>query len=75
MHCCGNTEWSILIDAGVDILNFDAFDYGDTILLYPDALKAYLKAGKALAFGVVPTNSAKIHGQTPTRLPRSLANW
>ena len=68
VHCCGNTEWSILIDAGVDILNFDAFDYGDTILLYPDALKAYLKAGKVLAFGIVPTNSAKIHGQTADSL-------
>jgi hypothetical protein len=68
VHCCGNTEWPILIDAGVDILNFDAFDYGDTILLYPDAFKAYLKAGKALAFGIVPTNSAKIHAQTADSL-------
>jgi len=68
VHCCGNTEWPILIDAGVDILNFDAFDYGDTILLYPDAFKAYLKGGKALAFGIVPTNSAKIHAQTADSL-------
>jgi hypothetical protein len=22
-HCCGNTEWPILIDAGVDIISFD----------------------------------------------------
>jgi hypothetical protein len=64
VHCCGNTEWSILIDAGVDIVNFDAFDYGDTILLYPEAMKGYLLAGKALAFGIVPTNSAKIHAAT-----------
>ena len=64
VHCCGNTEWSILIDAGVDILNFDAFDYGDTILLYPEAMKSYLQAGKALAFGIVPTNSAKIKACT-----------
>jgi len=64
VHCCGNTEWSILIDAGVDIVNFDAFDYGETILLYPDAMRDFLKAGKALAFGIVPTNSAKIHAET-----------
>jgi hypothetical protein len=24
IHCCGNTEWSIPIDAGADIVNFDA---------------------------------------------------
>ena len=60
VHCCGNTEWSILIDAGVDIVNFDAFDFGDTIALYPAAVKAYLEAGRCLAWGIVPTNSAKI---------------
>jgi hypothetical protein len=64
VHCCGNTEWSIPIDAGVDIVNFDAFDYGETIALYPDAVKRHLGAGKALAWGVVPTNSAKVQAQT-----------
>lgn len=64
VHCCGNTEWSILIDAGVDLVNFDAFDFGDTIALYPQAMKTHLEAGKGLAWGVVPTNSAKIQGQT-----------
>lgn len=64
IHCCGNTEWSILIDAGVDIVNFDAFDFGDTIALYPDAVKKHLEAGKYLAWGVVPTNSEKIQAQT-----------
>jgi hypothetical protein len=64
VHCCGNTEWTILMDAGVDIVNFDAFDFGDTIALYPQAVKAHLEAGKALAWGIVPTNSEKIRSQT-----------
>jgi methionine synthase II (cobalamin-independent) len=68
VHCCGNTEWSILIDAGADIVNFDAFDYGETIALYPEAVKRHLLAGKALAWGVVPTNSAKIKVQTAETL-------
>ncbi len=68
VHCCGNTEWPILIDAGVDIVNFDAFDYGDTIALYPEAVKNHLLAGGALAWGIVPTNSAKIRAQTPESL-------
>ena len=58
VHCCGNTEWSILIDAGVDIVSFDAFTYGETIALYPDYVKALLEGGGALAWGVVPTSAS-----------------
>jgi hypothetical protein len=63
IHCCGNTEWSILIDAGVDIINIDAFEYGETIAIYSDSVKKHLEKGGVLAWGVVPT-SEKIKGQT-----------
>lgn len=58
IHCCGNTEWSILVDAGVDMVNFDAFEYGDTIAMYPDAVKTHLERGGMLAWGIVPTSKA-----------------
>ena len=56
VHCCGNTEWPILADAGVDIINFDAFSYGETIALYPAPIKRHLEKGGYLAWGVVPTS-------------------
>ncbi len=58
IHCCGNTEWSILIDAGIDIINFDAFGYGETIAMYPEHVKKHLENGGMLAWGIVPTSSA-----------------
>jgi hypothetical protein len=58
VHCCGNTEWSILVDAGVDIINFDAYGYGETVAMYPDAIRKHLKRGGLLAYGVVPTSKA-----------------
>jgi hypothetical protein len=58
IHCCGNTEWSILMDAGVDIVNFDAFTYGETIAMYAAGIKAHLERGGCLAWGVVPTSTA-----------------
>ena len=58
IHCCGNTEWSILIDAGVDLVNFDAFEFGDTIAIYADSVKPFLENGGILAWGVVPTSTA-----------------
>jgi hypothetical protein len=71
VHCCGNTEWSILIDAGVDIVNFDAFEYGQTIAMYPEHVKRHIEAGGALAWGVVPTSTA-VRQQTVDSL---LARW
>jgi metal-sulfur cluster biosynthetic enzyme len=67
IHCCGNTEWSILIDAGVDILNFDAFGFGETIAMYAASVKTHLQRGGAIAWGVVPTSPA-IREQTPETL-------
>lgn len=58
IHCCGNTEWSILIDAGVDLVNFDAFEFGETIAMYTDHVKTHLERGGVLAWGVVPTSPA-----------------
>ena len=71
IHCCGNTEWSILIDAGVDIVNFDAFGYGETIAMYASSVKAHLQKGGMLAWGVVPT-SVEIRKQTAESLEKQL---
>ncbi len=71
VHCCGNTEWSILIDAGVDIVNFDAFGFGETIAMYADSVKVHLERGGILAWGVVPTSTA-IREQTVDTLAAKL---
>lgn len=55
IHCCGNTDWSMLIEAGPDIVNFDAFDYMDYFLLYPDEITRFLQGGGVIAWGIVPT--------------------
>ncbi len=57
IHCCGNTEWSILMDAGVDMVNFDAFEFGETIAMYPEDVKKHIARGGTLAWGVVPTST------------------
>ncbi len=54
-HCCGNTDWSLLIEAGVDILNFDAYLYRDSVGLYAESVNAFLARGGYLAWGIVPS--------------------
>ena len=55
IHCCGNTDWSMIIEAGPDIINFDAFGYMDAFLLYPDEIQQFFHGGGSIAWGIVPT--------------------
>lgn len=71
IHCCGNTEWAIPIDSGADIVNFDAFEFAETIAMYPDAVKSLFARGGWLAWGVVPTSVA-IREQSVEDLERKL---
>jgi len=56
-HCCGNTEWSLMVEAGVDIINFDAFEYREAFALYADSLSHFFERGGYLAWGIVPSQS------------------
>jgi methionine synthase II (cobalamin-independent) len=55
IHCCGNTDWSMIFNTRVDIVNFDAYGYMDRVLLYPGDIKKFYARGGALAWGIVPT--------------------
>ena len=59
-HCCGNTDWSVLLSTRLDVLSFDAFDYLETLSLYAKDLNAFLERGGILAWGIVPTTEAII---------------
>ena len=56
LHCCGNTDWSLVLETDVDVVNFDAHDYFQGLSLYPAALAAFLERGKVLSWGIVPTS-------------------
>ena len=57
VHCCGNTDWSLLMATSVDILNFDAHEYAANLALYPDEIAAFLARGGMLAWGITPKTS------------------
>lgn len=55
IHCCGNTDWSILLDTKVDIISFDSYDYAQSLALYADQVKGFMERGGLLAWGAVPS--------------------
>jgi methionine synthase II (cobalamin-independent) len=56
VHCCGNTDWTILMETGADILSFDAYGYFQSMAIYPEALNAFIRRGGSLAWGIIPTS-------------------
>ncbi|MGD9201107.1 MAG: hypothetical protein PVI26_06065 [Chitinispirillia bacterium] len=57
IHCCGNMDWSLLTQTSIDIIAFDAYEFGDKIALYPEAINKFLDRGGVLAWGIVPTGN------------------
>jgi len=55
VHCCGNTDWSLLLESRADIINFDAWGFLERLALYPEALQGFLSRKGVLAWGIVPT--------------------
>jgi hypothetical protein len=51
----------------VDVLNFDAYGYGYTLALYPDAVRAFLDRGGIIAWGIVPSSDHILY-ETPESL-------
>jgi len=71
IHCCANTDWSVLLATQADILSFDAFTCLEALAHYPADLRAFLDQGGCVAWGLVP-NDAEIFQATPTLLAQRL---
>ena len=55
IHVCGNSDWGVIVRSGVQVVNFDAYFYGESISLYPEQVKALFDRGGSIAWGIVPT--------------------
>jgi hypothetical protein len=58
LHCCGNTDWSLVLSTGLDVINFDAFEFFQGLSLYPAELQSFLERGGVLSWGIVPASGA-----------------
>jgi methionine synthase II (cobalamin-independent) len=58
IHCCSKADWPLVINSGVSIISFDAYDYIEAISLYSAEFTEFLKKSGYLAWGIVPTTEA-----------------
>jgi len=68
VHCCGNTDWSVLLETSTDIVSFDAYNYAQSLSLYPAEVKKFLDRKGTIAWGIVPNEAEVLAGETAASL-------
>jgi len=68
VHCCGNTDWSVLLSTKIDILSFDAYNYAQSLSLYPSEVKSFLDRKGNIAWGIVPNDELSLAKETAASL-------
>jgi methionine synthase II (cobalamin-independent) len=68
VHCCGNTDWSVLLDTSADIVSYDTYNYAQSLSLYPAEVKKFLDRGGTIAWGVIPNNEQPLSRESVASL-------
>jgi methionine synthase II (cobalamin-independent) len=68
VHCCGNTDWSILLQTSANIIHYDAYKYADSLAIYPGEVKKFLDRGGCIGWGVVPTDAESVNKESVASL-------
>jgi methionine synthase II (cobalamin-independent) len=64
VHCCGSTDWSLLLKSSTDVLSFDAYSYADSLGCYPAEVKAFVERGGSIAWGIIPNEEEAVAGES-----------
>jgi hypothetical protein len=68
IHCCGGTDWSLLLNLPIDVISFDAYNYLDSVLCYLPDLLSHVRKGRAIAWGIVPNDEETLKKESAASL-------
>lgn len=68
IHCCGNTDWSLILETSVNVINYDAYNYASSLAIYKDKVNEFIAKGNAVSWGIVPTDEEHILQETASSL-------
>jgi methionine synthase II (cobalamin-independent) len=68
IHCCGGTDWSLLLDSSADVLSFDTYNYADSLATYVNNVNSFIKRGGTIAWGIVPNEEYGLMKETLSSL-------
>jgi hypothetical protein len=75
MHLCAEVNLPYLLELGVEILSFDAFQIGFMPKEYTLSVADFIKKGGVISWGIVPTEYKSLEAQTPEKLASLLSGY
>jgi len=75
LHLCANVNLPYLLELGVEILSFDAYQMEVMPKGYASAVADFLRGGGIISWGIVPTDSTSLSKEVPQTLARLLTGY
>ncbi len=75
LHLCASVNLPYLLQLGVELLSFDAYQLGLMPKGYTNAVADFLRSGGIISWGIVPTDSENLTRETPETLARLLSSY
>lgn len=75
LHLCASVNLPYLLDMGVDILSFDAYQLEGMPRAYAEAVGAFVRKGGIICWGIVPTEPEGQEKERPASLAEKIAKY
>jgi hypothetical protein len=75
LHLCANVNLPYLLDLGIELLSFDAYQIELMPRAYAETVADFIRDGGIIAWGIVPTSSANQSRETPQTLVSLLLGY
>ena len=75
LHLCAEVNLPYLLELGVEILSFDAYQIGFMPVEYAGSVAEFINNGGVISWGIVPTESTALATQTPEILAGIISDY
>ncbi len=75
LHLCANVNLPYLLELGIEILSFDAYQIEFMPKEYANTVAKFLTSGGVISWGIVPTDSSSLSKETPKTLAKLLLGY
>jgi hypothetical protein len=75
LHLCAEVNLPYLLELGIEILSFDAFQIGFMPKEYADTVAGFLRQGGIISWGIVPTQFKVLAVKTPEEMALTLSQY